>query len=97
MAHVVVDGEKVRLHLSVLEILGAFHRSPEVDLSEVESIEIEEIKVSNIRETLKELDQSLIEKFLTTSQIYLDSSNQKVVRWVDVLLNRLRFWKRANS
>lgn len=60
-------------------------------------IEIEEIKVSNIRETLKELDQSLIEKFLTTSQIYLDSSNQKVALWVDVILNRLRFWKRSNS
>lgn len=60
-------------------------------------IEIEEVEVSNIRETLKGLDQSLIEKFLTTSRIYFDSRNQKVVRWVDVLLNRLRFWKRANS
>ena len=60
-------------------------------------IETEEVEVSNIREALKELDQSLIEKFLTTSQIYFDSSNQKVLRWVDVLLNRLRFWKRANS
>jgi hypothetical protein len=51
MAHVVVDGEKVRLRLSVLEILGAFHRSPEVDLSEVESIEIEETPW--VREVLK--------------------------------------------
>jgi hypothetical protein len=51
MAHLVVDGEKVRLHLSVLEILGAFHRSPEVDLSEVESIEIEETPW--VREVLK--------------------------------------------
>jgi hypothetical protein len=51
MAHVVVDGEKVRLRLSVLEILGAFHRSPEIDLSEVESIEIEETPW--VREVLK--------------------------------------------
>ena len=51
MAHVVVDGAKVRLHLSPLEILGAFHGSPEVDLSEVESIEIEETPW--VREVLK--------------------------------------------
>lgn len=51
MAHLVVDGEKVRLHLSVLEILGAFHSSPEIDLSEVESIEIEETPW--VREVLK--------------------------------------------
>ena len=51
MAHVVVDGAKVRLHLSVLEILGAFHSSPEVDLTEVESIEIEETPW--VREVLK--------------------------------------------
>ena len=51
MAHVVVDGAKVRLHLSVFEILGAFHRSPEIDLSEVESIEIEETPW--VREVLK--------------------------------------------
>lgn len=37
------------------------------------SIEIEDIEISNIRETLKGLDQSLVEKFLTTSQIYFDS------------------------
>jgi hypothetical protein len=42
MAHLVVHGEKVRLNLSPLEILGAFHLSPEVALSEVESVEIVE-------------------------------------------------------
>ncbi len=51
MAHLVVDGEKVRLELSLLEILGAFHKSPEVDLTEVESIEIEENPW--VREVLK--------------------------------------------
>lgn len=51
MAHLVVDGAKVRLNLSVLEILGALHKSPEIDLSEVESIEIEETPW--VREVLK--------------------------------------------
>jgi hypothetical protein len=51
MAHLVVDGEKVRLELSLLEILGAFHNSPEVELTEVESIEIEETPW--VREVLK--------------------------------------------
>lgn len=51
MAHVVIAGEKVRLELSLLEILGAFHGSPEVNLSEVESIEIEETPW--VREVLK--------------------------------------------
>jgi hypothetical protein len=51
MAHVVVDGAKVRLHLSLLEVLGAFHGSLEVDLSKVESIEIEETPW--VREVLK--------------------------------------------
>jgi hypothetical protein len=51
MAHLVVDGEKVRLELSLLEILGAFHKSPEVDLAEVETIEIEETPW--VREVLK--------------------------------------------
>jgi hypothetical protein len=51
MAHVVIAGEKVRLELSLLEILGAFHGSPEVNLSEVESIEIEENPW--VREVLK--------------------------------------------
>jgi hypothetical protein len=51
MAHLVIAGEKVRLNLSILEILGAFHGSPEVSLSEVESIEL----VDNpwVREVLK--------------------------------------------
>ena len=43
------------------------------DLKITKSIEIEDIEISNIRETLKGLDQSLVEKFLTTSQIYFDS------------------------
>jgi len=51
MAHLVVDGAKIRLHLSLLEILGALHSSPEADLSEVESIEIEETPW--VREVLK--------------------------------------------
>ena len=51
MAHVVITGEKVRLNLSTLEILGAFHRSPEKELSEIESIEIEESPW--VREVLK--------------------------------------------
>ena len=51
MAHLVVNGEKVRLELSLLEILGAFHKPPEVDLSEIESIEIEESPW--VREVLK--------------------------------------------
>lgn len=51
MAHLTVNGEKVRLNLSLLEILGAFHNSPEVDLIEVDSIEIEETPW--VREVLK--------------------------------------------
>jgi pimeloyl-ACP methyl ester carboxylesterase len=68
-------------------------------LSEVinKSIDIEEIMVSTNPESLRGLDQRLIEKFLTTSKIYFDSHNQKVARWVDVLLDRLRIWKRSNS
>jgi hypothetical protein len=42
MAHLVVHGETVRLNLSPLEILGAFHLSPEVALSKVENVEIVE-------------------------------------------------------
>ena len=42
MAHLLIHGEKVRLSLSPLEILGAFHLSPEVALCDVESIEIVE-------------------------------------------------------
>ncbi len=51
MAHLSITGEKVHLKLSLLEILGAFHRSPEGFLSEVESIEIEENPW--VREVLK--------------------------------------------
>jgi len=51
MAHLVIAGEKVHLKLSILEFLGAFHRSPEAFLSEVESIEIEETPW--VREVLK--------------------------------------------
>lgn len=51
MAHVVIAGEKVRLNLSFLEIFGAFHNSPEVNISEIESIEIEENPW--VREVLK--------------------------------------------
>ena len=51
MAHLVIHGTRVRLNLSVLEILGAFHASPEIDISEVESVEIEETPW--VREVLK--------------------------------------------
>ncbi len=51
MAHLVIAGEKVHHKLSLLEILGAFHRSPEAFLSEVQSIEIEETPW--VREVLK--------------------------------------------
>ena len=40
MAHLVINEDKLRLNLSPLEILGAFHRSPEVSLSEVSSVEV---------------------------------------------------------
>lgn len=42
MAHLEISGEKLRLNLSSLEVLGAFHFSPEVALSEVESVEVVE-------------------------------------------------------
>jgi hypothetical protein len=42
MAHLEINGEKVRLSFSVLETLGAFARSPEVDLDQVESINVVE-------------------------------------------------------
>jgi hypothetical protein len=51
MAHLVINGKRLRLELSLLEILGAFHKSPEVDLTEVETIEIEETPW--VREVLK--------------------------------------------
>lgn len=40
MAHLVVHGDRVRLELSLLEALGAIHSSPEIAISEIESIEI---------------------------------------------------------
>ena len=40
MAHVVINDGRVRLQLSLLETLGAVHASPEVKLSEVDSVEI---------------------------------------------------------
>lgn len=40
MAHLVISGDRVRLKLSILEALGAVHGSPEIALSEIESVEI---------------------------------------------------------
>lgn len=40
MAHLVINGDRVRLSLSPLEALGAVHASPEIAISEIESIEI---------------------------------------------------------
>jgi hypothetical protein len=40
MAHLVVNGNRVRLQLSLLEALGAVHSSPEISLTEIESVEI---------------------------------------------------------
>jgi len=40
MAHLLINDGRVRLHLSLLETLGAVHASPEVALSEVDSVEI---------------------------------------------------------
>lgn len=51
MAHLVVEGERVRLNFSVFEILGAFHLSPEVALTEVETVEV--IENPWVREVLK--------------------------------------------
>lgn len=42
MAHLVVKEGRARLVLSLLESLGAFHASPEIALSEIESIDIVE-------------------------------------------------------
>lgn len=41
MAHLLIEGERVRLELSPLEILGAFHSSPQALLIDVESVEVE--------------------------------------------------------
>lgn len=40
MAHVVVNGDRVRFELSLLESLGAFGRSQEVSLRDIESVEV---------------------------------------------------------
>ena len=40
MAHLVINDNRVRLQLSFLEALGAIRTSPEVSLSEIESVEI---------------------------------------------------------
>ena len=40
MAHLVMNGDRVRLNLSLLEALGAVHSSPEIAISEIASIEI---------------------------------------------------------
>jgi hypothetical protein len=40
MAHLVVEGDRVRLNLSILEALGAVHWSPEIALSEIESVDV---------------------------------------------------------
>ena len=42
MAHLVIRDNRLRLDLSLWELLGAIHASPEVRLSEVESVEIVE-------------------------------------------------------
>jgi hypothetical protein len=40
MAHLVINEGRARLQLSILEALGAIHFSPEIALSEIESVEI---------------------------------------------------------
>jgi hypothetical protein len=40
MAHLVINDNRVRLQLSILEALGAIRTSPDVSLSEIESVEI---------------------------------------------------------
>ncbi len=40
MAHLVINDNRVRLQLSFLETLGAIRMSPEVSISEIESVEI---------------------------------------------------------
>lgn len=40
MAHLVINDGRARLQLSALEALGAIHFSPEIALSEIESVEI---------------------------------------------------------
>lgn len=40
MAHLEVSDCRARLQLSILEVLGAIRTSPEIDLSEIQSVEI---------------------------------------------------------
>ena len=40
MAHLQINGERVRLDLSPLEVLGGLRTSPEVDIADVASVEI---------------------------------------------------------
>ncbi|CAN2185852.1 hypothetical protein MCEJIRE27_00400 [Candidatus Nanopelagicaceae bacterium] len=40
MAHLVVAEDRIRLNLSILETLGAVHGSPEIAMSEIESVEV---------------------------------------------------------
>ena len=40
MAHLVIDEGRARLQLSLIEALGAVHSSPEIALTEIESVEI---------------------------------------------------------
>ena len=42
MARLVITDTRVRLELSLLEVLGAFHSSPEINLDQVESVEVVE-------------------------------------------------------
>ena len=51
MAHLVISGETLQLKLSAFEMLGAFHSSPTANLSQVESLEVEENPW--VREVLK--------------------------------------------
>jgi hypothetical protein len=40
MAHLVITGDRIRLNLSLLEMLGAFRASPEIALSEIGAVEV---------------------------------------------------------
>lgn len=42
MARFLITNSKVRLELSLLEVLGAFHASPEIKLDQIESVEVVE-------------------------------------------------------
>jgi hypothetical protein len=40
MAHLVLEGERARLNLSLLEKLGAIRKSPQIALNQIESVEV---------------------------------------------------------